>query len=443
MINGDLLVSWGIPRGPIFGRALRVAQDMEKAGRGEIEIYQQVLKLIPSEITLRTNSLPFANYLSNETEDEETNYNSVIAHMDNLLRLPTVEKAAVMPDACPAGQQPGTIPVGGVVATRDSIHPGFHSADICCSMFATVFERKGDLKRILDEAMNVTHFGPGGRKDHNMHSGLRQSFQKNPFLKDLVDIGDAHTATQGDGNHFLFVGTLRSSGQPCVVTHHGSRGVGAKLYQKGMAAAKRHTKKVANRIPEHQAWLDANSDEGIEYWNALQIIRDWTYNNHLVLHRNIQQRIGNSVSDQFWNEHNFVFHRMDGMYYHAKGATPSFKGYQKTLIPLNMSQPIMICSPTDGKDNLGFAPHGAGRNMSRKEHMRRVGDDSGRVFETETAGLDVRSFSGVPDISELPSAYKDGPKVRAAIEKYSLANIVDEVIPYGCIMAGEQRGWKK
>ena len=29
------------------------------------------------------------------------------------------------------------------------------------------------------------------------------------------------------------------------------------------------------------------------------------------------------VKDRFWNEHNFVFRKTDGLFYHAKGATPA------------------------------------------------------------------------------------------------------------------------
>ena len=66
-----------------------------------------------------------------------------------------------MPDACPAGP-PGTIPVGGVVATKNAIHPGMHSADICCSVMLTDFG-KTNPKTVLDIAQKTTHFGPRGR----------------------------------------------------------------------------------------------------------------------------------------------------------------------------------------------------------------------------------------------------------------------------------------
>ena len=75
-----------------------------------------------------------------------------------------------------------------------------------------------------------------------------------------------------------------------------------------------------------------------------------------------------------------------------------------------------------------------------------VGMVDEEIFAEETKGLDARFFSGITDISELPSAYKDAATVRAQIAEYGLAEIVDEVTPYGSIMAGDwQRDapWRK
>ncbi|MBB3524293.1 hypothetical protein FHX03_003646 [Rhizobium sp. BK456] len=49
-------------------------------------------------------------------------------------------------------------------------------------------------------------------------------------------------------------------------------------------------------------------------------------------------------------------------------------------------------------------------------------------------------------MSELPSAYKSAANVRAQIEHYGLAEVVDEVIPYGGIMASDWQQnapWRK
>ena len=117
------------------------------------------------------------------------------------------------------------------------------------------------------------------------------------------------------------------------------------------------------------------------------------------------------------------------------------------LIPLNMSQPILIVKGETNENNLGFAPHGAGRNLSRSEHKKTKGNKTiDEIFYEETEGLDVRFFSNNVDISELPSAYKNAEMVKRQMKDFNLGFVVDEIIPYGCIMAGDwekDTNWKK
>jgi hypothetical protein len=54
--------------------------------------------------------------------------------------------------------------------------------------------------------------------------------------------------------------------------------------------------------------------------------------------------------------------------------------------------------------------------------------------------LDVRFFSQHIDISELPSAYKSAHMVQAQMAEFGLGEVVDRIMPYGCIMAGD---WDK
>ena len=60
-----------------------------------------------------------------------------------------------------------------------------------------------------------------------------------------------------------------------------------------------------------------------------------------------------------------------------------------------------------------------------------------QVFAEETKGLDVRFFSNHIDISELPSAYKNADSVIAQMKEFGLGEVIDEIMPYGCIMAGD------
>ena len=111
------------------------------------------------------------------------------------------------------------------------------------------------------------------------------------------------------------------------------------------------------------------------------------------------------------------------------------------LIPLNMAEPVLIVDGDTNDNNLGFAPHGAGRNMSRSQHKRNLAHlTDEEIFKTETKGLDIRFYSNEIDISELPTAYKSAATVRTQMKQFNLGAVIDEVQPYGCIMAGD---WQK
>ena len=83
--------------------------------------------------------------------------------------------------------------------------------------------------------------------------------------------GRAGLPRDGDGNHFAYVGHLKSTGHAALVTHHGSRGLGAQLYKRGMAVARKHTAIHAPN-PDQNAWIKASSEYGRAYWEALQIV---------------------------------------------------------------------------------------------------------------------------------------------------------------------------
>jgi tRNA-splicing ligase RtcB len=103
-----------------------------------------------------------------------------------------------------------------------------------------------------------------------------------------------------------------------------------------------------------------------------------------------------------------------------------------------MAQPILIVEGETTANNLGFAPHGAGRNLSRTRHKYSKADKTKEEwFAEETQGIDARFFFNEIDISELPSAYKNAEEVKRQIIDFKLARTVDEVQPYGCIMAGD------
>lgn len=449
-ITGDTLIDWGHTPGTEFPRLLEIAEAAQAAGYDvpRIKAKLDTMKPPPPPPTLplhETGAVTFHENIIPDGVDEENNVEQVRKTMAAVMRTPTVTGGAIMPDACPAGPV-GTIPVGGVVATHNAIHPGMHSADICCSVMLSDLG-DADPKTVLDAAQSVTHFGPGGRKQgqrFTVSDSLMDAFKANPFLNKpkILRAAQEHMGTQGDGNHFLFVGKSRDTGSTMIVTHHGSRGPGALLYKYGMECAVKFRRSLSPKTLKQNAWIPADTQEGLDYWDALQIIRKWTKSNHSGLHQATADAIGATVQNRFWNEHNFVFKRGD-TYMHGKGATPAWADYATdatglTLIPLNMSEPVLVVRGKDQGHALGFSPHGAGRNFSRTEHKRRLGHvATEEQLRKETAGLDIRFHAGGVDTSELPSSYKNAKAVVEQIKAYDLAEIVDYIDPFGCIMAGD------
>lgn len=439
MISGKDLIEMGYTPGSWFGKALEYVNNHDISA----EYLKSTIDgfLPPKFNTVMPHDKPVAykRYIDAVSEDELLNLISVEETMDIVMKTPTVYSGAIMPDACPAGFV-GNIPVGGLVVTDNAIHPSMHSADICCSVMITGYGSNLP-KRILDLVHNLTEFGGGSRrKEHKFElpESLYKKIKGNRFFSDKAKVlAISQLGTQGDGNHFSFVGVSKNTGETCLVTHHGSRGLGAELYKAGMMCAEKWRKRLCPTLPNINAWIPFDTEDGSDYWEALQIVREWTKLNHEVLHFGVREKVKYTSKLHFWNEHNFIF-KKDNLFYHAKGSTPMLDMIPDNdtglrLIPLNMAQPVLIVSHNE-KNELGFAPHGAGRNLSRTQFIKRVSN-----LEDEIKGLDIRFYFDNPDLSEFPSAYKNADQLKEQIIKYNLANIEDEIIPYGCIMAGNSQ----
>lgn len=476
-VKAHELLAAGWREGPQFGAVLKRARELASTGLDRSGVFAALEADYPKEpvrAALRAKPAPLTEAVEAETPTEVVSVAASRSRMTELLHVPVIRRGALMPDTCPAGQGIATIPVGGAIEVENAILPGAHSADICCSMFASFFPANHPVGELMEHLCKTTHFGSGGRPRGKQFDSvvLDEPVWDNPFLHGFQSRAREFLGTQGDGNHFAYIGSVEfTSGQQqaiaraghdelaaaiekrgermhVLVTHHGSRALGADLYKKGIQAARQWVARNANGIPDAAAWLPADSREGKDYWTALQYIGRWTRENHALIHEKFLQRIGHRPLVQIGNEHNFVWRRGDS-FLHGKGATPAWRDEAGRpligLIPLNMAREILIVLGGDNDEFLSFAPHGAGRNLSRKAMLAPYRDAEGdidpsrvkQVLAETTAGLDIRWFNGAPDLSESPLGYKDATKVKAQIERFQLATVVGEIHPLGCIMAGE------
>ncbi len=437
-----------------------------------------------SYATLAMRDVPAPLSLAIEADTPAAIKNLAIAkkQITELLRCPVVSSGVLMPDACPAGNAPASMPVGGAIAVENAVIPAAHSADICCSLLATFYHTDLPATEQVDTLMKHTRFGPGGRdkKDQILHPVLDEPVWMNPFLKGLQPKAASHIADQGDGNHFAFIGEISITPEfittleendyseladqlsvrdhwHVIVTHHGSRSIGATLYTRGLEAAIRHTRTHATGIPDEAAWLSMETKEGQQYWDALQYVSRWTKANHQSIHQHFIAAIGSEPVAEIGNEHNFVWKKTgEKTYLHGKGATPAWENSEGHpllgLIPLNMAEPILLTLGSNNTEHMSFSPHGAGRNMARRAMLRRYTKSKKKGFDQNlleqdiaegTEGIEVRWYQGRPDVTETPIGYKPAATVREQIKRYGLAQVIGEILPLASIMSGRAETYEK
>lgn len=492
-ITGKDILSLGVKPGQMVGALLKKAKELENPNSSKESILAQIkenlkdlIKSLDSEVgklELRSKPLNISTAIECSTQEEEENLELSIQKMSELSLCPIVEAASLMPDTCPSGMEFGSIPVGGAIQTNNEVIPAAHSSDLCCSMMATIFESTYSHKNILDVMEKSTHFGPSPQKINPeiWHDVLNEEVWENPFLKNLKEIAHKNLATQGDGNHFFYLGTIQDipkltknlekeghykiskalsdsklQSASILVTHHGSRHLGAQIYKRGIDKAIEETKKIAKNIPKNLAWLNLNTDIGRSYWEAIEYAQRWTIANHDLIHSKTLDLLQTNPITSFTNAHNFVWKHKNKIL-HGKGATPAWNNPDGSkslgIIPLNMASEILVTLGNNNANFLSFSPHGAGRNKSRSKTMSKYIDPitkkiDRRLMEEDflrsTPNLDIRWASKKMDISESPIAYKNKEDIKKQIKKFCLADIICQTSPKGCIMAGEfPSPWKE
>lgn len=328
-------------------------------------------------------------------------------------KLPISKKAALMPDA----HQGYGLPIGGVLATKGAVIPYGVGVDIGCRMALTLYDmgdnylngRTDQIKKALEYN---TFFGTGIQNDIDVDSAIMddERWQSIKIIKNLKDTAWRQVGTSGGGNHFVDVGVVNMDGKSYtgILTHSGSRGFGAQIarFYTGLA-------KDACGLPQgagHLAWLDMNSDEGREYWLAMNLAGDYAKACHDEIHRRMAKYLGWKSIKKIENHHNFAWKEMvDGeeLIVHRKGATPAGKGVLG-IIPGSMASDAYIVAGKGNEDSINSAAHGAGRLMSRTKAKENVSKSMMRSLITERG---VELIGG--GVDESPHVYKDIHEVMA------------------------------
>lgn len=463
-LTGKDLMKLGYPEGRLIGIALKTLESTYKgkskqfkldlAGRVILEpafylkhehlnILAQSILIKPEKmkkLELKKTRLPYTIYGAEGIEE------GALHQMEVAMKLPITRAGALMPDA----HQGYGLPIGGVLATDNEIIPYGVGMDIGCRMCMTiygippVFEEKHikDFKKILTDQTRFGHAAFSDPKDDPVLD--RNEFNEIPILKSLKDRAYEQIGTSGGGNHFVEFGITRILDAKnefnlpvgkflAVLSHSGSRGMGANI-------ARHYTRLAMEKCPlpteaKHLAWFDLNTEEGQEYWLAMNLAGDYASACHHQIHERISASIGETPLLRLENHHNFAWKEKDSkgkeIIVHRKGATPAAKG-NIGIIPGSMTSPGFIVRGKGEPASINSAAHGAGRVMSRRkaksilnkkeilEHLKKMGT------EVIGSGLD-----------EAPMVYKDIYKVMEY--QQDLVEIIGKFTPKVVRMCGDEK----
>ncbi len=336
--------------------------------------------------------------------------------MDTAMRLPITVKGALMADA----HSGYGLPIGGVLATNNAVIPYGVGMDIGCRMCLSVYaidpaiieNDKGKLKKLL---LEHTRFGQKDyfreKKEHEVLD--RDEFNLVKFLKGMKDKAYEQLGTSGSGNHFVEFGTLelpenndfnvQSGSYLAVLSHSGSRNFGANIALHYTRLAKSQCQLPKGAI--NLAWFDLASEDGMEYWLAMNLAGDYAQANHQIIHKKIAKALGEAPLFVVENHHNFAWKEKleDGqeVIVHRKGATPASTGTYG-VIPGSMTLPGFIIRGKGNPVSLNSASHGAGRQMSRSKAKEQF---TNKALQQILKKAGVELIGGGTD--ESPMAYKD------------------------------------
>ena len=450
----------GYKQGPIIGKLLRACQKAKDTNwcdesscktivrdlfnRPEVFENHPVFNDIAKDLIEERNPQNTYDFTDKEFEvwGENNIDDGTFKQMQYAMQLPISIRGALMADA----HIGYSLPIGGVVATKGAVVPGFVGADIACRMMLSIIRIPESLDYIEtyeDEIIKAiekeTRFGMGSEfqdSDRRQHEVMDEDWGITEITAQLKDSAWNQLGSSGGGNHFVDIGTIRFKKQfdithtVCIpmgqyfaiLTHSGSRGAGNKVATHYSKLAQSLHPKIPQKY-KHLSWLDMDSEAGQEYWAAMELMGRYASASHHLIHEYLLKRLQLEPIFQVENHHNFAFKEIyngEELIVHRKGATPASKGVLG-IIPGSMATPGYLVEGKGNEQSLNSASHGAGRAMSRtKTKEQTTWHEVKKMLERRgihlmSAGLDEVPV-GYKDINQVMEDQKDLVEVLARFE---------------------------
>src|SRR6266699_3941798 len=415
-MNTKDFIRLGVPLGESTRRATGFVTSFILAGGDKTRLEEEMKAIISNPSAFIRDDLrgEFAKALLNAPpppRSEPVKYrqwgegleHEAVMQMERACLLPVAVAGALMPDA----HVGYGLPIGGVLATENTVIPYAVGVDIACRMKMTVLDIPLEkLERHQDRLTRAieaeTRFGVGANfKARRQHEVLDADWNVSPVTKQNRDRAWSQLGTSGSGNHFVEFGLFTAHGEihglapgtyVALLSHSGSRGTGA-------AVCDHYSKIAFSQFPDLPR----------------ELMGRYAAANHALIHKHVAANLGAEVLLDLENHHNFAWkerHVINGVekevIVHRKGATPAGQGVLG-IIPGSMASPGFVVSGKGNAESLNSASHGAGRMMSRKAANEKFNwKDANRFLRQQgvtliSAGLD-----------EVPMVYKNIHQVMAA-----------------------------
>lgn len=444
-MNGDELLKLGYKQGKAIGTALAAAKAAAQAGIPDETIATALADIVNDPAAYLGD--PIYGRIAKEVKAQDEGKNAIYdldkaapfdiwgeagieseakEQLRRAVRLPVAVRGALMPDA----HVGYGLPIGGVLATENSVIPYAVGVDIACRMKMTIFDvspilldQKREKFRKALEAN--TYFGAGVVwETQRTHAVMDDPlWREHKVVRTFKDVAWNQLGTSGSGNHFVEFGALTieqetvtplGTVQPgkylALLSHSGSRRLGHEIASFYTEVAMQTRARLPDEF-KHLAWLDLDSDAGEGYWQAMNLAGRYASANHAVIHEAIVKDVRLEVIGGVENHHNFAWEeQVDGkpLIVHRKGATPAGAGVLG-VIPGSMSAPGFVVRGRGNPASIDSAAHGAGRRMSRSQAFKKFEWDVVKK-QLKSSGVELMSAG----LDEVPGAYKDIESVMAA-----------------------------
>lgn len=338
----------------------------------------------------------------------------------NLANLPfAFRHVALMPD-CHVGYG---MPIGGVLATNNTIIPNAVGVDIGCGMYALRTSlrakaiKQAQFKKVLSRIKEEIPVGPRWRKN-SLEKEMPSRLQPMEVVDRFYEEAGYQLGTLGGGNHFIEF-QCDQEGFLWLMIHSGSRNLGKQVadYYNKEAQKILHEKGIRN-IPKDLAHLDVEAPVGKAYIREMNYCIAFADKNRQLMATSVlkvlQTLFGEfSIQERVSSIHNYASleeHYDTEVWVHRKGAIAS---YPDTLgvIPGSQGTSSYIVRSTGNRASFHSSAHGAGRKMGRREAQRKLNLKE-EIQRMDEKGI-VHSIRTKRDLDEASSAYKDIEKIIA------------------------------